>query len=104
MNNCRRSGWAQTLSMKNAARMLTGIRFRQGHPKGVGHTDLCKSGGAQDAAVTSSARSPGRVGVVTTVCQAVIEAQVETFADDVGLRQLQQRCMDPKFRPLHTFC
>ena len=48
---------------------------------------LCKTGGAQDAAVAAPARAPVRIGVVAAVRQAVIEAEFEPFLDDLGLAE-----------------
>src|SRR5688572_21298041 len=49
---------------------------------GVGDTCLCKSRRTKDATVAMAAGTSQRIGVIATVCQAVIEAEFLPSADD----------------------
>ena len=62
----------------------------------VGNACFLKALGAQDTAVALSARRAMRERIVATVGQAVIEAQRQTAADDLRLRQRDQRSTNVK--------
>jgi hypothetical protein len=70
----------------------------------IGNADLCKSGCTEGAAVTSLAGSTVWVWVITAMRQTVIEAEVQSLSNYLGLGKRLQWRMHSKSRTLHTLC
>src|SRR5260221_5712285 len=68
----------------------------------IGCARFGESSGAKDAAVTSAAG--GAIGrrIVATVRQPIVQTELETASDDVGLGERHERCVHAEARALHT--
>src|SRR5205085_5914581 len=68
----------------------------------VGDARLGKSLGPQQAAVAAAAGRTGSIRIVATVGQAVVEPERKATADDLRLREMDERRVDAKSVALHA--
>src|SRR5687767_9991885 len=90
--------WRRSGCAKAYARMVSA----RGPYERVGCTSFCKTGRSQPATVAVAARSAIGRRIVTAVREAVIKTERQAEANDVGLRQLNERRVDRQRPPLDS--
>src|SRR5215208_5371622 len=101
----RRSGSAEKRPIElneMVAAPRSGASGRRWWRDRVGHPGFGKAGRAQDTAIAAAAWPPVAARIVTTVSQAVVEAELNAAPDDLRLRQGLQRRVDAKPLALDT--
>src|SRR6185503_16873810 len=62
----------------------------------VGHTNLREPFGSQDATIAATTWPSVGLRVVAAVCEAVVQTEGNAAADDLGLRERDERRVDAK--------